>query len=283
MRADGHVERCLGRGVERSQHALGEAGRRVDGARRTPQHARRSLDCTAGQARPSPRLVGEQTQRSGIRPWQPAVLARFCPKFRVPPHEGAQQVNTGDAVDQAVVNLRYDGEAILLQALHEPELPQRTVAFQLLRHDAPRQPLESPHIPGNRKRRVAHVVEKIEVLVVDPDGVVGDRHSAQPLAEARGPPQARLGENQDLIEIDSTVLPRQWAWLEDPHRAHVHVHAWRFQVQEGGIQRRQAVIVRVGHRLLPVTGDILPRSTPPMVGHRPRRPRQTGASPTFTN
>jgi hypothetical protein len=48
-----------------------------------------------------------------------------------------------------VVDLRDDGEAVALDALDEPDLPERLPPIELLRHDAAGQPLEASHVAGH--------------------------------------------------------------------------------------------------------------------------------------
>ena len=76
-------------------------------------------------------------------------------------------------------------EAVVRQALDEPQLPQRPVPVQRLGEHAPGEPLELLVAAGARERGVADVVGDVEVGVVDPDRpALLERDERQPLAVA---------------------------------------------------------------------------------------------------
>ena len=56
-----------------------------------------------------------------------------------------------------------------------------------LREDPAGEPLELPHVARMGKRRVTNVVVQIEVRVVDPDRVLGERNRRELLAQTRSP------------------------------------------------------------------------------------------------
>jgi hypothetical protein len=91
------------------------------------------------------------------------------------------------------------------------------------------------------------VVEHVEVLVVDPHGMIGDGHARELLAEARRPEQARLRDLEDPVELEAAVRAQQRTALEDPHGAHVHVDARGLEVEKGRVERGETVVVAVGH------------------------------------
>jgi hypothetical protein len=58
------------------------------------------------------------------------------------------EVDPGDPVDHAVVDLGDDGEPVVLQAFDHPQLPQRLGAVQLLGDDPPARLRSWASVPG---------------------------------------------------------------------------------------------------------------------------------------
>ena len=85
--------------------------------------------------------------------------------------EDVADVDRADAVDEAVVGLGDDGEAVLGEALDEVDLPQRAGAVERARLDAGDELLELLVGAGTRQGAAPHVVAHVEVPVVDPHGV----------------------------------------------------------------------------------------------------------------
>ena len=100
--------------------------------------------------------------------------------------------------------------------------------------------LELGLVFGARQPGVADVVARVEVGVVGPHRpALVERHVCEPLAVARYQVQAALHVGHEL-------LGRRRLALEDHHRRDVHMRGGVvLQVQEGRVQRRQAV--GVGH------------------------------------
>ena len=149
--------------------------------------------------------------------------------------EHAEDVEAGDTVDERVVGLGEDREAIAIEALHEPHLPQRPVAAQVVREDAGGEHLQLVVAARLRERGVAHVVAQVEALVVDPARAgLGERNLRDALPVTRHQAEARLDVGQQ---------PLVWRWLpgEDQHRRHVHVRGRILQLQERCIKRAEPV------------------------------------------
>ena len=88
--------------------------------------------------------------------------------------------------------LADDREAVVVQALDQPQLPERLAAIELLGEDPRGEVAQLLLGAGRRQRGLPHVVVEVEVRVVDPDRpalVEGDE--AQLLAEARHQVQSR--------------------------------------------------------------------------------------------
>ena len=149
--------------------------------------------------------------------------------------EHAEDVEAGDTVDERVVGLREDREAAAIETLHEPHLPQRPVAAQVVREDSAGEHLQLVLAARLRERGVAHVVAQVEALVVDPARAgLGERNLRDALPVTRHQAEARLDVGQQ---------PLVWGWLpgEDQRPRHVHVRGRVFQLQERCIERTEPV------------------------------------------
>jgi len=136
--------------------------------------------------------------------------------------EDGRDVDAGDAVDEGMVALADDGEAVFVKALDQPQLPERLGAVELLREDPCGEVAQLLLGAGRGQRRAAYVVVEVEERVVDPDRatlVEGDE--AELLAEAGDQVQARL----DLV---AELFMRGRRALEDDRRGDVHVGAGAF-------------------------------------------------------
>jgi len=84
-----------------------------------------------------------------------------------------------------MMDLGHQREAILAQTFDHPDLPQRLGEVELLRQNAPAQPLELPFTARSRQAGMAHVVEEVEAIVVNPDGMTLQRRVRQSLDPSR--------------------------------------------------------------------------------------------------
>jgi hypothetical protein len=105
----------------------------------------------------------------------PGLLGLDRLRSRLDVEQHRREVDPGDAVDHGVMGLGDQGEALALQALDQPELPQRFAAVELLGEDAADQLAQLRLASGRRERRVAHVVGDVEAGIVDPEGPPGLR------------------------------------------------------------------------------------------------------------
>ncbi len=110
---------------------------------------------------------------------------------------------------------------------------------------------------------MAQVVVEVEVRVVHPDGMADQRHVLEALAEAGMAPDAGSGESPDAREVDAAVGAEQRPALEDRNGADVHVHVLVFDLEEGGVESREAFIVRVGHQKPRTPRILAPRRADP--------------------
>ena len=133
------------------------------------------------------------------------------------------------------MGLGEDREAVAFDSLHEPHLPQRPVAPQMVGEDASREHLQLVLAPRRGQRGVTHVVAQIEVLVVDPARAgLGERNLRQALPIARHQAEARVDVRQQPI-IRGRVSG------EDQRTPHVHVRRSVLQMQERCVERTEPI------------------------------------------
>ena len=171
-------------------------------------------------------------------------------------HQHLHQVDARDAVDHAVMDLRDQREAVLLDALDDPDLPERSRAVEMLLHHARREPLQLLLGAGTRQARVPHVVFELEVLVVDPHRVVLERDPREALAIARDLVQRRADHRADLVGVDAAVGSLQRSRLEDHRRGDVHVGVRLLEHEERVVERGEAVVGVAGHGSAHRLGDV---------------------------
>jgi hypothetical protein len=136
-----------------------------------------------------------------------------------------------------VVRLRDQREATALEAVDDPDLPERLRAVQPLGEDATRERAELLLAAGLRQRRVAHVVVEVEVRVVDPERPPGfEARERQLLPVARHAPEPGP-------EVSLELLARRRRPVEDHERSHVHVRGLLLLSQERRVDRAQAILV----------------------------------------
>jgi hypothetical protein len=141
------------------------------------------------------------------------------------------EIRPGDAVDHAVVDLRDERPAVALEALDEPDLPQRLRHVQALAEHAAGEVAQLLGAARAGDGGVPHVVEDLEVLVVHPQWAAElERYGADPLPVARH--LRELAQQQP----DDVPVGRRRS-LEDRHRAHVHGRVRALGVEEAGVGR----------------------------------------------
>ena len=145
-----------------------------------------------------------------------------------------------------MVRLADERDAIALEPLDDPHLPQGPGAIERLRHDPADQALEHTVVTRPRERRVADMVGEAEAIVVDPDGEAFPRHVRDTLAEARHEVQPRVNRAPDAVDVDPAVGEPERCGVEQHHRPDVHVGRLVLDAEEGGVHRAQALVV--GHQ-----------------------------------
>ena len=196
----GDVERRLGRGVQARPgdlaDALGRLAQRVAAAgrvRRGRERARRPSS-NGVRARPvTPRARAARRSRLGLRlPTARRSCGAACGIGREVEQHG-REVDAGDAVDERVVGLGDQREAVVLEALRRATSPTAASSGRAAgRRSARRARAAARSVPGAGSARVAHVVLEVEARVVDPERPAGlERREGELLAVARDEVQAR--------------------------------------------------------------------------------------------
>jgi hypothetical protein len=134
-----------------------------------------------------------------------------------------------------VVRLGDQREAVALEALHEPHLPERLRAVEALREDAPDQKRELVVVARGGERRVPDVVVEVQARVVHPNRLARlERREGELLPVAGDKMEAGL----DVL--DELVVARRRP-LEDADSADVHVRGLFFLGEEAGVRRAEPV------------------------------------------
>ena len=163
--------------------------------------------------------------------------------------EDRGQVDTGDPIDHAMVDLGDDGELALFEALDDPQLPQRLGAIELLGDDPAGERLQLVVVAGSRKAGVANVKVEVEGVVVDPDRSAVVRDERETLAIARDVLQLRLDVVTDQLDVDPTVVLREGACLEEHDGRHMHVRRPGLECEKRRIEIREGFVEGLSHVL----------------------------------
>ena len=172
--------------------------------------------------------VAEQLEVGRLGPRRPLRRQRRrVGRLLLDVEEDGGDVDAGDAVDQRVVALADDREAVAVEALDQPQLPERLAAVELLGEDPRRQVAQLLLGARRRQRGLAHVVVEVEVGVVDPDRpALAEGDEAQLLAEAGDEVQARgdvvaelawlgAGPSKMLVEATCMWAPARSMWRKE--------------------------------------------------------------------
>ncbi len=142
-------------------------------------------DPPAGEPRLPPAPAGFPRRRSRTRTSH--LLGIAGQRAHYQPHPA-------HPVDERVVHLAVDREAVTFQALDQVDLPQRPVEVELVAVQARDQDAQLALTPGMRQRRVADVIVEIDVVRSPASSADGRRSSAPPRASgstAAGSPAPR--------------------------------------------------------------------------------------------
>jgi hypothetical protein len=74
--------------------------------------------------------LGDQLGLACLRPGEPLLARRWRPRWlALGIEQDRAYVNPGDPVDEAVMGLADDREPVSIEAVHQPQLPQRLGAI----------------------------------------------------------------------------------------------------------------------------------------------------------
>lgn len=149
-----------------------------------------------------------------------------------------------------MVELDQDADAVALQTLDHPQLPQRAVAGQRYGRHPTHRVVELAAIARRGERQRAHVGIEVQVRILDPDGMVDPaRHLDETLAERR----EELEPPGDLVPHQ---LPRdRWRTgdgIEHRQLQGVHVERGGLLVEEAGVEAGETLH---GRRSIPPHGS----------------------------
>jgi len=248
--ADFYVERRAADGLDpaarRVPETLDRLRRRVETLPRAAGAGLARAHEPEGKRQRAPDLAREELHAAGRRPRDPAP-GRTRDVVGIGAHHHVERVAPRDPVCEAVVDLGDGREAVSLDALDDPQLPERLSAVELLRHDPPGQPLELPHVPRHRQRRVAHVVLQVEAGVVDPHRLPEARNPGELLAKSRHLVQLVRRELHDALEVELSTGERQRLGVEERDRPDVHVRIVVLDGQERRVDGRKTLVVAIRH------------------------------------
>ena len=196
VRPDRLVQRHVGGRVGEGADDLAHALQRLDRLARRRLRVAHRLDRALGELDRRRDQVADARGRPArwcrvraAAPSRRSTRRRLGHRLEV--EEDGADVDAGDAVDHRVVGLGQDREAVALQALRQPQLPERLRAVQLLGEDAPGQPFQLRLAARLGQRGVADVVGQVEVDVVRPERPARPPAAAPPASGGSAAPGCR--------------------------------------------------------------------------------------------
>ena len=143
------------------------------------------------------------------------------------------QAGGSGPVHQSVVDLHEQSHAAILEALDEPDLPQRAVPLELVAEQVARQGTELARPARGRHAYPADLALEIDVRVVHPGGAVeakGDPYQAtQERPEQPGP---GFEQGAQAIHVEAVGGARR---VEHHQRPGVHVPTGRLAIDKAGV------------------------------------------------
>ena len=120
-----------------------------------------------------------------------------------------RDAGAGDAVHEAVVELRDQRHLAADDAVDVPHLPQRPAPIELVAHEHAEEVADLPPPARRRDRDAAEVLVDVEVLVLDPHRPVEvERDLLELPAELRHPGQSLQERAPDLVEPEAIRFRR---------------------------------------------------------------------------
>lgn len=186
-------------------------------------------------------LVGQELPRgrSGARP--PGRWAHELGRGLGREQRG-EQAEGRDAVGHRVVGLHEQREAAAREAVHEPELPERSSAVERTLEQARRHPPQLGVVARRAQARAPHVTAQVEAGVVHPDRAAEERHPGQTLAIARREVEPGAHVGAQPCQRGRAAVAEERPALEAGQGAEMHRMVGRFEDQERAILRREPLV-----------------------------------------
>ena len=147
------------------------------------------------------------------------------------------QVGAAGTVDRRVVHLDHQTDAVVLEPLDDPGLPQRLAAIERHRGDLGGDLCQLSSSTRRRAGDPTHVTVELEVGILDPDRVVElERHFDEPSAERRHDLQP---VRHVLLEPVERVAVAHRGHVVDADERDLHVARSGLEVEERGVHARQ--------------------------------------------
>jgi hypothetical protein len=132
------------------------------------------------------------------------------------------------------VDLGDERDAIVLQSLDHPDLPERTIAMQLPRSDVRKELAELVHPSGGRATDTTHMHRQIESGVLDPDGVVDASGYLDDATPERWEEVQAVG--QHVFEPPEGVAALNTTRVDHRDLEGVHVERGRLHIEEARVE-----------------------------------------------
>ncbi len=135
------------------------------------------------------------------------------------------------------MHLGIEPDLVVLHALEDVELPERTGAVEQLGMHPSDDPLQRGAVVRRRKAAAEDMAVDIELVVLDPGGMVDvEGRLFQAGLQDRRDVQPRGDHRLEVLEEVALVVVRQ---AEDRHAPDMHRHLGRFQIQKRRVHRCQ--------------------------------------------
>ena len=156
------------------------------------------------------------------------------------------EVDTHHAVDGGVMHLGDDAHVPALEALDDPQLPERAAAVERAPGDLGRELGELVGAAGGRERRPPDVVVEVEVGILDPHRVMHAERDLDYAAAERLEARQALGD--ELPHRLDGEAAGDVGGVEDHRRHDVHVRRGGLEREKGGVKAGQPLHSRSDRR-----------------------------------
>ena len=240
------AERTAPRGVGRPQRCRSHLPLRVPAALDHPVHGLGRLADQLGQgdglAETGGGGMAQQLEVVGDVVGLAVHRRGWVGRLRLEVEQVDHQLGAGGTVDGRVVHLGDHADAVLLQALDDPQLPEGAGPVEGGAGDLAGQLAELAASAGGGAGDAVDVKVEVEVGIFDPHRVGEVQgHLHQPASERRHQVDPPADELLDVLE---GVAAGDRGRVEHHGHGHVHVVGGVLEVEEGGVEPGQSFHVR---------------------------------------